>query len=893
MTCTTKDSSCGEESTAVPNTSNISSNEILTNLEIESSSATITDPSINVSNDFKFTNRTPGTLFNHSRQNSNLISYKSSEKYHMYQNCMLVDTSANHGDGALHKKELNKNDNNLTEIKGLSTDGNDTNHIIGEERVQDEMDKSITTSTYSPSVSTSLVKFGSLDTFRSTKGTKMGMSSSYFILFNELENKCNELENKLISQNKEISIKNTELSINKDKVRNVAKMTENLKSSMHILQENLDLVQNEKMKYTKTFKLLWDENITIKNRIRCLKSEISESIKKIDSYKSKYNKFKFRLESQNLRIISLKGTVDELSGNLSEEKLKTSSLIQEISQINQSHSEHMTLLQNQLQNMLSSKLNGSVPSLIKYENSLIQESLSNISKDIQEKLNINYSLLKNDFEKCDDFSFTKFENNFQTLSSQLSSISDNISGRLDPIILQIDNRDKSFFSNLKDEILIPNFAAILNKSDSYFTKIENNLNNVNKAIYQKMNIEKDYEDKFSKIEFHLNDVTNSREEYMDKYQRLQTENDKLLKKLSILERLNFESSQKLTHANESLVSLRCNLEDSRSEIQNLKLQSQMEKEAYCKNYESQIQSYKQLSSITMDEKSRMKSEANNLLIKVAELEKYKLDFDKILTKNHSLLLEIEHSTNDLKKCHEDKQLLKNEMLIQQSKFIEKINYLSKELATLKDILEKLEEHKAKLKDNEETLAMEKHSNSAEKTKSLSLENKVSELEKTVKEITRKRKIEETKFSNNSIALKDMYEDSKKKLIVEKLKINKMEEFEKERAKEIADLKQKYQHQLELYDEIVDVNKQTCLNLENQLNESEKNCTSLRTEKVELNFKINELQSQLLKINQNNTKKREFIHAEEFPLDEYSFDNINSSVLETKRNKPNNRRQKRK
>ncbi|KSA02910.1 uncharacterized protein AC631_01390 [Debaryomyces fabryi] len=126
----------------------------------------------------------------------------------------------------------------------------------------------------------------------------------------------------------------------------------------------------------------------------------------------------------------------------------------------------------------------------------------------------------------------------------------------------------------------------------------------------------------------------------------------------------------------------------------------------------------------------------------------------------------------------------------------------------------------------------------------------------------------------------------------------MEEIGKERIKVIDDLKQKYQQKLEIYDEMVDGNKKTCLNLgnfENNLKQSEKKCTSLRKENDELKFKINELQSQLLKINQNNTsstKKRKIIHSEEFPVDEYSFDNINSSILETKSNKPNTRRQKR-
>lgn len=897
MTCTTKNSSCDDDITSAPNTSNVSRNDIST-IGVESFSTTITDPSINTSNDFKFTNRTPGTLFNHSRQNLNLISYKSSEKYRMNQNCVLEDTSMKHDDGVLHKKELNNINSNLTEISGLSKDGSNSCLRIREEMLQDERDKNITISTCNPSVSTSLVKVGPPDTSCSTNNTKLGISKSYFILVNELENKCNELEAKLINQNNEISMKNTELSMNKNKLRNVAKMTENLKTSMHILQENLDLVQNEKKQYSKTFRILRDENISIKNRIRSLKDEINESIKKIDLYKSKYNKFKFRLESQNLKIISLSSTVDELSGNLSEEKLKTSSLVQEISQINQNHSENMILLQNHLQNMLSDKLNSSLPSLIKNENSLLQKALSNISKDVQEKLSISYCQMKNDFTKCNDFNHTKYENNFHTLSSQLSSINDNISGKLGPLVKQIENRGQVFFSNLKDDILIPNFAAILNKSDTHFTKIESNFNDVNTAIYQQVSIEKDYEEKVFKIELHLSEVTNSREEYMDKYQKLQTEKAKLDKTISILERKSFESSQKLAHANESLTLVQRSLEDARSEIQNLKLQSQVEKDAYSKSYESQIQSYKQLSSITMDEKTRMKNEANCLLMKVAELEKYKLDFDKVLNKNHSLLLEIEQSTNDLRKSHEDKQLLENEMLIQHSKFIEKINYLSKELATLKGALEKLEEYKIKLKDKEETLTIEKQGKSVKKAKSLSLENKVSELEKNIKEITKKRKREETKFNNSSIALKSMYEDAKKELLAEKLKINKMEEIGKERIKVIDDLKQKYQQKLEIYDEMVDGNKKTCLNLgnfENNLKQSEKKCTSLRKENDELKFKINELQSQLLKINQNNTsstKKRKIIHSEEFPVDEYSFDNINSSILETKSNKPNTRRQKR-
>ena len=248
---------------------------------------------------------------------------------------------------------------------------------------------------------------------------------------------------------------------------------------------------------------------------------------------------------------------------------------------------------------------------------------------------------------------------------------------------------------------------------------------------------------------------------MDKYQKLQFENVKLNKNISILEAKESEVSQKLINTKESLVSLQRCLDDSfNSEIQILKQQSQAEKEHYCKNYESQIQSYKQLNSITMDEKSRMKSEIDDLLVKVTELEKCKLDFDKVQKKNHSLILKVENYTSELNKLHEEKQLVQNDMLNQHSKFIEKVNFLNKELAITRDVLEKLEEYKVKLKDKEERLAVEKQIVSIEKTKALSLENKVGELEKTIKEITRKIKIEETKFNNSSIALKSMYEDTK-------------------------------------------------------------------------------------------------------------------------------------
>lgn len=903
MTNNIKDSSCDEEHTSVPDTSKVSRNDTLTNSEIgssETSSTTLTDPLVNISNDFKFANRTPGTLFNHSRQNSTLISYKSLEKNRTNFNGMLTDSSEKREGGPLCKIELNRDDNNMV---GETIDlhrpiqNQDGTHGIRVENLHSNRDTNITGAIYKPIGSTSLVKFGSSDTARPMKDTKIGISKSYFILINELENKCNELEVKLIDGKNEIKVKNDELTVNKNKLRDVAKMTENLKKTMHVFQENLDLLQNEKRQYTKTLKLLKDENISTKSRIRTLRNEINESIRKMDVYKSKFNKFKFRLESQNLKIISLNSTVDELSGNLSEEKLKTSSLIQEISQINQTHNEQMTQLQSQLQITLLDKLNNSLPAFIKYENNLIQDTLLRINKDVLEKLNLNFSQLRNDFKNCNNFNNTKYENNFHTLSSQLTSINDYISGMLDPLFKQMENRGEVIFSSLKEDILEPNFAAILKKSDVYFNKIENNLNNVNKTIDQSTSMGKDYNERFSKVELHVSDLVNSKQEFMDKYQKLQFENVKLDKTISILETKESEVAQKLIDTKESLVSVQRSLDDSNSEIQVLKQQSQTEKEHYCKNYESQIQTYKQLNSITMDEKSRMKSEIDNLLVKVTELEKYKLDFDKVQNKNHSLILKVENSTSDLNKLHEQKQLLQNDMLNQQSKFIEKVNLLNKELAITKGVLERLEEYKIKLKDKEERLAVEKQLVSVEKTKTLSLENKASELEKTIKEITRKIKIEETKFNNSSIALKSMYEDTKKELVAERIKIKKLDENEKEKVQTIDDLKLKYQQQVALNDETISSKKQELRRLENaesNLKESEKKCSSLKKENDELNFKIKELQSQLFKINPDNTssiKKRKLIDAEKLPADEYSFDNINSSTLEAKSKKPNSRRQK--
>lgn len=903
MTNNIKDSSCDEEHTSVPDISKVSRNDTLTNSEIGSSktsSTTLTDPLVNISNDFKFANRTPGTLFNHSRQNSTLISYKSLEKNRKNFNGMLTDSSEKREGGPLYKIELNRDDNNMV---GETIDlhrhiqNQDGTHGIRVENLHSNRDTNLTGAIYKPISSTSLVKFGSSDTARPMKDTKIGISKSYFILINELENKCNELEVKLIDGTNEIKVKNDELTVNKNKLRDVAKMTENLKKTMHVFQENLDLLQNEKRQYTKTLKLLRDENMSTKSRIRTLRNEINESIRKMDVYKSKFNKFKFRLESQNLKIISLNSTVDELSGNLSEEKLKTSSLIQEISQINQTHNEQMTQLQSQLQNTLLDKLNNSLPAFIKYENNLIQDTLLRINKDVLEKLNLNFSQLRNDFKNCNNFNNTKYENNFHTLSSQLTSINDYISGMLDPLFKQIENRGEIIFSSLKEEILEPNFAAILKKSDVYFNKIENNLNNVNKTIDQSTSIGKNCNERFSKVELHVSDLVNCRQEFMDKYQKLQFENVKLDKTISILEAKDSEASQKLIDTEESLVSLQSCLDDSNSEIQVLKQQSQAEKEHYCKNYESQIQTYKQLNSITMDEKSRMKSEIDNLLVKVMELEKYKLDFDKVQNKNHSLILKVENSTSDLNKLHEQRQLLQNDMLNQQSKFIEKVNLLNKELAITKGVLERLEEYKIKLKDKEERLAVEKQLVSVEKTKTLSLENKVSELEKTIKEITRKIKIEETKFNNSSIALKSMYEDTKKELVAERIKIKKLDENEKEKVKTIDDLKLKYQQQVALNDETISSKKQELRRLENaesNLKESEKKCSSLEKENGELNFKIKELQSQLLKTNPDNTssiKKRKLIDAEKLPADEYSFDNITSSTLEAKSKKSSSRRQK--
>lgn len=903
MSFNIKDNSCDEEHTSVPDTSKVSRNDTFTNSEIgssENSSTTLTDPLANNSNDFKFANRTPGTLFNHSRQNSTLISYKSLEKNRTTFNGMLTDSSEKREGGVLYKIELNRDNNNML---GETIDlhrpiqNQDAGRSIGVESLHGNRDTNITGAIYKPICTTSLVKFGSSDTALPMKDTKMGISKSYFILINELENKCNELEVKLLDGNKEIKVKNDELMVNKNKLRDVAKMTENLKKTMLVFQENLDLLQNEKMQYTKTLKSLRDENMSTKSRIRTLRHEINESIRKMDLYKSKFSKFKFRLESQNLKIISLNSTVDELSGNLSEEKLKTSSLIQEITQINQTHSEQMTQLQSQLQNTLLDKLNNSLPAFIKDENNLIQDTLLRINKDVLEKLNLDFSHLKNDFKNCNDFNNTKYENNFHTLSSQLTSINDYLFGMLDPLFKQMENRGEVIFSSLKEDILLPNFAAILKKSDVYFNKIENNLNDVNNAMDQSASIGQDYNERFAKVELHVSDLVNSRQEFMDKYQKLQFENVKLDKNISILEAKESEVSQKLINTKESLVSLQRCLDDSNSEIQILKQQSQAEKEHYCKNYESQIQTYKQLNSITMDEKSRMKSEIDNLLVKVTELEKCKLDFDKVQKKNHSLILKVENSTSELNKLHEEKQLVQNDMLNQHSKFIEKVNFLNKELAITRDVLEKLEEYKVKLKDKEERLAVEKQIVSIEKTKALSLENKVSELEKTIKEITRKIKIEETKFNNSSIALKSMYEDTKKELVAERIKIKKLDENEKEKIKAIDDLRLKYQQQVALNDEMINSNKQERSRLENTesiLKESEKKRSSLMKENEELNFKINELQSQLLKINPDNTlsiKKRKLIDAEKLPEDEYSFDNINSSTLEAKNKKPNSRRQK--
>lgn len=99
-----KDSSGDDESSSAPNTSKISCNEILTNSEIghpDSSSTTLTNLSINMSNKFKFANYTPGELFNHSRQNSNLFSYRNSEKYRMNFKGILMDSSEKHEDSAL------------------------------------------------------------------------------------------------------------------------------------------------------------------------------------------------------------------------------------------------------------------------------------------------------------------------------------------------------------------------------------------------------------------------------------------------------------------------------------------------------------------------------------------------------------------------------------------------------------------------------------------------------------------------------------------------------------------------------------------------------------------------------------------------------------------------
>ena len=515
MSFNIKDNSCDEEHTSVPDTSKVSRNDTFTNSEIgssESSSTTLTDPLANNSNDFKFANRTPGTLFNHSRQNSTLISYKSLEKNRTTFNGMLTDSSEKREGGVLYKIELNRDNNNML---GETIDlhrpiqNQDAGRSIGVESLHGNRDTNITGAIYKPICTTSLVKFGSSDTALPMKDTKMGISKSYFILINELENKCNELEVKLLDGNKEIKVKNDELMVNKNKLRDVAKMTENLKKTMLVFQENLDLLQNEKMQYTKTLKSLRDENMSTKSRIRTLRHEINESIRKMDLYKSKFSKFKFRLESQNLKIISLNSTVDELSGNLSEEKLKTSSLIQEITQINQTHSEQMTQLQSQLQNTLLDKLNNSLPAFIKDENNLIQDTLLRINKDVLEKLNLDFSHLKNDFKNCNDFNNTKYENNFHTLSSQLTSINDYLSGMLDPLFKQMENRGEVIFSSLKEDILLPNFAAILKKSDVYFNKIENNLNDVNNAMDQSASIGQDYNERFAKVELHVSDLVNS------------------------------------------------------------------------------------------------------------------------------------------------------------------------------------------------------------------------------------------------------------------------------------------------------------------------------------------------------------------------------------------------
>lgn len=532
----------------------------------------------------------------------------------------------------------------------------------------------------------------------------------YIKLINDLQHKCTSLTNQLNKSNSKFSLKSKELNITELKLKKVRDLFKSLIEKFNSLNNQIIYLKNSNNDSSDKLNQFNIDLNYYKNKVKSCKEFAKSDSKLVENLKQSINIINSKIYQKDCKIELLETTIDNLSGNLSEEKLCVNKLQTQLFDMNESHVKKM---ESMSANFII--LNESLPEKLSF---LLNSNILEFTKSIEEfsnKLNQSETIQRVDFEEF-KLDFNSHQNVFQ---SSLSDLDQKFMNSRNELILQ----NLEILELVRDQ---PELAKLLSSFQQNITKGLSNMQHKNDncllelkkyletSAIENQNVKSNHENVVAKLEDIIKANDDSKQELLNRLKINAKSIEELRKAVTVNDQEKALLGTKLDNLQECNASIQKSLGETTQRV--VDLTNELADAKKCQDLNHQIESLEKMVSLQETENKYLTSQNMEL---EANLEKLRLSIRDL---------------ENLQTVNEEERLKYIKLSTAQD---EKISELQNQNTTQET---KLKGFKSKLKDKE-SLVNELKENikqfgiSVEKSKSeiramkLSLENEKSEKNK--------------------------------------------------------------------------------------------------------------------------------------------------------------------
>ncbi|KAK6461687.1 hypothetical protein DFJ63DRAFT_193951 [Scheffersomyces coipomensis] len=456
------------------------------------------------------------------------------------------------------------------------------------------------------------------------------LSNSFFNIITELESKCTSYKYQLTKSNQVISVKENELQAMQGKVTTVTQKLNSLNSILNEFASELKEMKTDKSERSNYIEEIKSDLETTQKSVQHLKERLSKTTKYLESYKLRSNGFKLKFEKQNLLIKTLEASVDELSGNLSEEKIKVCSLNNKLNETSELYAKQLIEKQDQSFNLLNDKIDKDLKVQIVENSKQVSSHIENVfdqfSKSFETSVLGKLAAESNQLQtQLKEYTTSTFEsinlikNSIQSIDevfpNSISDISSNFKTMLETV------------NNLQDSSLKDKFAAIKKDANFSTSELKQMLTSLSVKLEEQLTNNNSWNSSISELS---NQIKVYQDEKLKITQELKDAAVKILNFEKLFETQKLQSSSKTTEIKNlkaNVIKLEKDLKQKVSKLDEVSQTAEHEKQELTKNFKTSIASLKEFLAIANNEKIQNISERDTLTKKIKELEKIKADYE--------------------------------------------------------------------------------------------------------------------------------------------------------------------------------------------------------------------------------------------------------------------------